>query len=125
MLFLERGPLARDERGKLEGVGGQVEREDLRSELVREVTEEIGALVRLGSIRFMELKSDFVVDTKKHWAIASYICEYTSGTPKVREPGKIEAIHWMNPLTVASERMTSSCRQSVASPTSYLAAQRD
>jgi hypothetical protein len=87
---------------------------DERSELVREVTEEIGASVQLGRIRFMELKSDVIADTKKRWAIASYVCKFAGGTPEVQEPGKIVAIHWMDSFTVAPERMSSSCRQSVA-----------
>lgn len=120
LLILERGARARDENGKLEGVGGQVENDDLRAEVAREVQEEIGSEVQLGKIEFLELKSDVIADSGKRWVIASYICEYVSGKPQIMEPGKIDAIHWLEPLGIPEERLTSSCRQSVASLAEYL-----
>lgn len=121
LLLLERGPLARDENGKLEGVGGRAEAEDLRSELLREAHEEIGADVRLGNIRFLELKNDVIADSGKRWVIASYVCELETGEPSICEPRKVDAIHWINYQKVGQDRLTSSCVQSVKSLSEFLA----
>lgn len=120
MLLLERGPLARDEIGKLEGVGGRAEAENLRSELLREVQEEIGADIHLDNIRFLELKNDVIADSGKRWVIASYVCEVTAGEPRICEPGKVDAIHWVDCQKAEQSRLTSSCVQSVASLQGFL-----
>jgi len=122
LFLLERGPLARDENGKLEGVGGRVEAEDLRLELLREVQEEIGVDIVLDNIRFLELKNDVIADSGKRWVIASYICELKGGEPRICEPGKVDAIHWVYYQKVEENRLTSSCAQSVKSLREFLAA---
>jgi len=125
LLLLERGPLARDENGKLEGVGGRVEAESLRLELLREVNEEIGADIVLDNVRFVELKNDVIADSGKRWVIASFICELKAGEPRVCEPGKVDAIHWVDYQEVEQNRLTSSCVQSVKSLREFLTGTRN
>lgn len=122
LLLLERGPLARDENGKLEGVGGRVEAEDLRLELLREVHEEIGADIVLDNVRFVELKNDVIADSGKRWVIASYVCELKAGESRICEPGKVDAIHWVDYQQVGQSRLTSSCVQSIKSLREFLTA---
>jgi 8-oxo-dGTP pyrophosphatase MutT (NUDIX family) len=120
LLLLERGPDARDEKGKLEGVGGRVEGPDLRAELFREIAEEIGSDLVLGSLTFLELKSDVIADSGKRWVVASFLCEFISGEPVVQEPGKINCIHWVELQYVSDSSLSSSCRQSIASLRAHL-----
>lgn len=125
LLLLERGHMARDGHGKLEGVGGKVEAENLRSELFREVAEEIGADVRIDNIRFLELKNDVIAESGKRWVIVSYVCELSAGEPRVCEPEKINAILWVDPRKVDPNKLTSSCVQSVRSLNAFLEQEND
>src|SRR2546430_2020378 len=80
-VLLERGAGAQDEHGKLEGIGGRVEDgSDLRAELRREITEELGDTAGVEIVRFLEVKSDAVlvhrdgVSLTNHWVVVSYVC---------------------------------------------------
>jgi ADP-ribose pyrophosphatase YjhB (NUDIX family) len=119
-ILLERGEDARDEVGKLEGVGGRIEgRLDFRSELQREIAEEVGPEANIKILRFVEVKSDCVRGPSsagyapKDWIIVSYLCKHISGRLRVLEPHKNRGFVFVDDLDVDPRRLSSSCRQSL------------
>ncbi len=96
-----RGGHARDERFKLEGIGGRVnskDKGDLTAALLREIAEEIGErpgdavpltvqIDRLLEVRLVKFQQ---AQTLKwaDWVVVSYLCRIVDGTPFNREPDK-------------------------------------
>jgi hypothetical protein len=121
-LLIRRGSAAGDEVGKLEGIGGCAEEsDDLRSELIREISEEIGDHVDIEILHFLEAKSDTTTkilpdgtEISRNWVIASFLCRLISGDPVVQEPDKNEGFERIVDLAVDPDRLSSSCVQSLA-----------
>lgn len=96
VLLIERGAKARDEQGKLEGVGGSLgEGERLDEALLREIKEEIGSDVEI------EISDNFFVkilpgDKGGFWVVVDFLCKLVSGTPRIMEKDKIEALHFLS-----------------------------
>lgn len=120
-LLMRRGSAARDEVGKLEGIGGRAdESDDLLTELHREIDEEIGTDVDVEVVRFLEAKSDVATkilsdgtSVAKNWVIASFVCHLRSGEPTIQEPDKNEDFERISDLDIDPERLSSSCAQSL------------
>jgi hypothetical protein len=120
-LLMRRGSAAGDEVGKLEGIGGSAdETDDLRSELTREISEELGDHVRVEVLEFLEVKSDTVTkvlpggkEISKNWVIASFLCRLISGDPVIQEPDKNDGFERIKNLVVDPGRLSSSCVQSM------------
>ena len=94
-ILMERGPGCRDEIGKFEGIGGRVEdKGDMRSELRREIAEEVGNDADVEILRFFEVRKDTVTvekdgqETQNHWLIVSYIGFLKGGELQICEPHK-------------------------------------
>ena len=119
VLLMRRGPGARDEVGKLEGVGGRYEAGSFRSEAMREIEEEIGA-VEIEIVSLLEVKSDIVQDSNTAWIVLSFIARLISGTPAIMEPDKVDELLWLDPQTIPVDQLSSSCQQSIASLRDYL-----
>jgi ADP-ribose pyrophosphatase YjhB (NUDIX family) len=121
LLLLRRGASARDEVGKLEGIGGRAdESTTLREELFREIAEEIGSDLKIEVLEFLEVKSDRALKVLPDgteqwgtWVIASYICRLVSGEPRIQEPDKNEGLERIANFAVDPSRLSSSCRQSL------------
>ena len=86
LLLQRRGPGARDERGKLEGVGGDLGRsDDLHDCLRKKIAKEIGSDVSVNIDTLFEVRP--VVFEEDHgpqdWIVISYLCRLNSGVPTV------------------------------------------
>ncbi len=99
-LFLaQRGPRARNERGRWEFPGGAVEfGETLRAALQREIAEEYGIQIAVGEL--LTVTDHLLPDEGQHWVSPSYLCRIVAGTPTILEPEKCSAIGWFAPAAV-------------------------
>jgi len=99
LLLEKRGPLCRDEVGKLEGVGGRLKQDDLLYELHEEFDEELAAEAQELEIeidRMLEIRQVQFEEKDKglqDWIVVSYLCRLKKGIPAIGEPGKIESLH--------------------------------
>ena len=89
----ERGEGARDEVGKLEGIGGRFEGEaTFRDTLEREIREEVGLKAQIEILGNFEVRLDTVVvpdsNKERHWVIVSHLCRLIGGELEIREPHK-------------------------------------
>ncbi len=73
--------------------GGKLEEgETLRESIIREVEEELGIkieILRLAGISEEQYGDEF-------WVFIFYEARIISGTPRIREPGKILEIEWID-----------------------------
>lgn len=88
-----RGPKCRDERYKLEGIGGRIDKdEEFMPALLREISEEAGEQVKVKVVDILEVRKDTVYDNRLNkkitWLIISYICAYLEGQFEICEPEK-------------------------------------
>lgn len=104
-----RGKKAKNERGKWEIPGGSVEfGETLKETLKREVQEEYGFKIEI--VELLDVCDHIIPEEKQHWVSPTFICRIKSGTPKILEPEKCEAIEWFTleeasklPLSIVTE----------------------
>lgn len=95
VILIERGLKAKDSFGKLEGVGGGVEKgeESLIATALREIKEEIGdveiKIEKILTIKMMPGKNG------SFWVIVDYLGRLKKGIPKIMEPEKINKIHYL------------------------------
>ncbi len=96
-LFLaQRGPQAKNERGRWEFPGGSVEfGERLTDALKREMREEYGVEIEIRDL--LNVADHILPDEGQHWVSPSYVCVLKSGEPQIKEPGKCTAIGWFEP----------------------------
>ena len=81
--------------GKLEGVGSKVDESEnnLHDVLRREIKEEINIDVDIDDVLTIKI----MPGTKyPYWVVVDYLCRLRSGTPKIMEPEKIKAIHFLH-----------------------------
>lgn len=88
-----RGPKCRDERFKLEGIGGRIDKnEEFMPALLREISEEAGPHVSVKIVDILEVRKDTVYDHRLDktitWLIVSYICVHVDGQFEICEPEK-------------------------------------
>lgn len=73
--------------------GGQIDYgESAESSVVREVKEEIGVDVKIQ--KFIGYSDQIL--TRAHWVSLHFLCQITSGNPKVLEPSKCSEIKWFD-----------------------------
>ncbi len=101
LILQKRGEQARDEVGKLEGVGGRVHQSetDLHQKLLKEISEELGENLKVNIERLLEVRQ---VQFKEHgtgkmrdWIVVSHLCQLISGSPVIGEPHKTESLHYL------------------------------
>jgi 8-oxo-dGTP pyrophosphatase MutT (NUDIX family) len=99
LLLEERGPEARDEIGKLEGVGGRLNGNDLLRELWEEIDQELAAQrqrLEVAIERVLEVRQVQFDERDRgvqDWVVVSHLCRIIRGKPAIGEPGKVEALH--------------------------------
>lgn len=101
-LFLsKRGQKARNEKGTWEFPGGGLEFGDNFEEtLIREMKEEFGIDIEVDSQ--LEAYNHLIPAENQHWVAIAFMCKIKSGTPKILEPEKCEAIGWFSTDEVKS-----------------------
>ncbi len=100
ILLQRRGPKSRDEFGKLQDIGGEVESSDLtfRDALSREIREEVGNEVDytinrlVGAALITKFNPRILKNVK--WLFLLYECSYISGELKCNEDGKSIGYEW-------------------------------
>ncbi len=94
LILQRRGPACRDERFKLEGIGGGVKNTDadFRSALQREITEEVGtkAKIQIGEFitAILEKTFDLREQKEKYWILLAYKGTHEGGKLEIAEPMK-------------------------------------
>ena len=116
----ERGEGARDEVGKLEGIGGRFEGEaTFRDTLEREIREEVGLKAQIEILGNFEVRLDTVVvpdsNKERHWVIVSHLCRLIGGELEIREPHKNRGYHRVSVWDVEPEKLSSSSRAALLS----------
>ncbi|MEA2879225.1 MAG: hypothetical protein QOF14_4421 [Hyphomicrobiales bacterium] len=97
LLLQKRGPKARDERGKYEGVGGEVEMHDLHGCLRKEISEEIGASVVVNIDTLFEVRPVVFEEEGRgpqDWIVVSYLCRLVSGKPRAVDKNRTSEVRW-------------------------------
>lgn len=110
-VLMKRGPECRDEVGKLEGIGGEVEDQDdsFREAVRREIEEEVGEKAGIEIVDFFEVRKD-VPDSGETWLVVSFICILNSGELRVMEPGKNEGFHRVDVEEIDPGKLSSSAK---------------
>lgn len=112
-----RGADARDEVGRLEGLGGSASGDaNLRAELLREIREEAGSGATVTIDRFVGARE--IEYDGDRWLIASYLCRLGSGELEVTEPRKNSGFLRLRPCDVDRRALS---RSALATFDSYLA----
>jgi predicted MPP superfamily phosphohydrolase len=90
ILLQRRGPKARDEVGRLEGIGGDIRSSlDLHAALRSEVKKELGDDVEVAIDKLLEVRRVTFIERDhdpQDWLVVSYLCRLASGTPRVVNP---------------------------------------
>jgi len=109
-IFLsQRGPKARNEKGKWECPGGGLKfGESFAETIIREIKEEFGMDIKI--VDELAPFNHLILQEKQHWVALCFVCKHIKGKPKILEPDKCLAIGWFTvkemekmPLTIASQ----------------------
>jgi 8-oxo-dGTP pyrophosphatase MutT (NUDIX family) len=106
IILLERGQRARDSQGKLEGVGGGVDKGEENLILVaqREIKEEIGNVeVKIEKILTIKMMAG---DNNTFWVVVDYLGRLKKGIPKIMEPEKTKKIHYLDLDEIKEETLS-------------------
>jgi 8-oxo-dGTP diphosphatase len=94
-LLTQRGPKAKNERGKWEIPGGALEfGETFAAGLKREIKEELDIEIEVGEL--LDICDHILPEEHQHWVSPTYICRIVSGTPKIMEPEKCSDLGWFS-----------------------------
>ena len=94
LILQRRGPACRDERFKLEGIGGGVQETDydFRSALQREIVEEVGENAKIKVNEFIttigEKTFDLRENKENYWILLAYKGTFEGGELQILEPTK-------------------------------------
>ena len=114
-----RGKEARNEKGKWEFPGGSVDfNETMENALVREVREEYGFEISVKLL--LDVVDHIIPAEKQHWISPTFLCEVTSGTPRILEPHKCDEIGWFTLEEISGKDLTIASRKSLESLMKYL-----
>ncbi len=95
MLLAQRGPKAKNERGKWEFPGGGVEFGDTMEETIkREMKEELGIIIE--TYQQLPVLDHIIKDEAQHWITSGFIAKIKKGTPAIKEFEKCSGIGWFS-----------------------------
>lgn len=95
ILVIRRGSKAKNEVGLWGIPGGAVEfNESLEEAIKREVLEELG--IKIKPLKILSMVNHIIKKEKQHWVTASFICQLKSGSPEIKEKGKVDKIEWIS-----------------------------
>lgn len=96
ILLGKRSKLSRNERGKWEAPGGEVNFGEKREDAIkREVHEELGVKIKI--LKVLHSADEILVEDKQHWLATTYIAKIIGNKkPAIMEPKKCEAIGWFS-----------------------------
>jgi Calcineurin-like phosphoesterase/NUDIX domain len=98
ILLQERGVKARDEVGKLEGIGGELRDEaDLHETLQDKIKKELGDKVVVRIDDLLEIRPVRFIENGKgpqDWFIVSYLCRLVSGEPVSPDTSVVATLHF-------------------------------
>ena len=93
ILLMKRGPKCYNEVGAWALVGGMLDfGETLHQGIIREVLEETGLVVEV--VEQFPAHDHILPDEHQHWVGNIFVTRLISGTPKIMEPEKCEALDW-------------------------------
>lgn len=106
ILLQRRGPKARDEKFKLENIGGGLEPDDLdfKSALRREIKEEVGEEAKF----FIDYFLGCFLDNHK-WLFLVYKGHYSEGELKIMEPGKALGYEFFKLQDLPQDELSEGC----------------
>lgn len=93
LLMLKRGPNAKNERGCWQIPGGAVDFGETRAQaIVREVKEELAIDIMVD--HELHAGDHLIPNEGQHWVNTVFVVHIKSGTPRIIEPEKHEAMGW-------------------------------
>lgn len=110
VFIAQRGPKARNERGKWDFPGGSVEfGETCEDAIKREIKEEFDFDIEV--IELLEVIDHIIREEGQHWVSPSWIALYESGEPKIMEPDKNTEFRWEWLDDINADELTSASRK--------------
>ncbi len=95
MLLSQRGPKAKNERGKWEFPGGGVEFGDtMEATIKREMKEELG--IEITTYEQLPVLDHIIKEEGQHWITSGFISRIKKGKPTIKEPEKCSALGWFS-----------------------------
>jgi ADP-ribose pyrophosphatase YjhB (NUDIX family) len=103
-LMMKRGPLARDENGRWDILGGGLKQgtpveENLRRELEEELCTTAEEIIYLG---YRDVHRKLDDGTPTHWISIDHIMKIDRDKTKIGEPGVIDEIGWFTTESIPS-----------------------
>lgn len=93
-LIAKRGAKAKNERGKWEFVGGQIEyMEEMEAAIKREVKEELNIEVEI--IGKLGTFNHLLPEEGQHWVSTTFVTKFIGGELKIMEPEKCTGLKWV------------------------------
>lgn len=93
VFITQRGPKAKNERGKWEIPGGGVDfGETFKQAAIREVQEECDCTIEI--VDLLGICDHIIADEGEHWVSPTFICKLVKGQPRIVEPEKCSAAGW-------------------------------
>lgn len=117
IIFQRRGPACRDERFKLETIGGRVKEtdSDFRAALHREIVEEVGneAEIQIGELITATYATTFDerAQAEQNWIYLLYRGELKNGNLQITEPDKNLGYERYQIGEVEEEQLSSGARE--------------
>jgi len=110
LFIAQRGPKARNERGKWDFPGGSVEfGERVEDAIVREIFEEHAMDIEV--IELLEVVNHIIKEENQHWVSPSFIARHKKGEAKIMEPEKCTAFKWVKISEIEPESLTNTSQQ--------------
>lgn len=105
ILVAQRGPKAKNEKGKWHFPGGSVEfGETCEAAVVREIKEEFAIDIKV--LELLHVVNHILPDEHQHWVSPQFISKHVSGIPKIQEPDKCLQFKWLKFLEINFEELT-------------------
>jgi len=110
IFIAQRGPKARNERGKWDFPGGSVEfGERCEDAIIREIVEEHDMEIEI--ISLLEVCNHIITEENQHWVSPSFIARHKSREPRIVEPEKCTAFQWIEISKINPDELTNTSRQ--------------